>query len=411
MDRRPERLILLLTLVFSNHCNMDCSYCCITNKNTSPALPLEKAIAFVESYPKADTIEFFGGEPTLHMDYMAAIMERFPSKSYRLYTNLSFDNHQLETIKRLQFDEIFASLDGKDYQQNKVRFHNSSGEEGFNRAISNLVSLCEFSPYNLSLGMAIYSPLQYASLVENIDYFRSLGVKSFALEVVTTVGDFKQSSFNLDKLLKIADICVYISEEFNKEYHHNNNGLLFSLPRELISSDFYFNVMNGERCSSNSRAISPRGNQYICRDHAANEEGLEAKSKVLKFYKKDSVNSLQVFGEDGSHLESLEDIVPCALKSYAAIEYGYIDKMFWLKEDIQKNVIQPLFMIQDLLYKCLMTIREILFDESQVGVFEVPEYLAGDIKRLSNMTEAYKQMLGLYKNNNIEVVEVCDPGD
>ena len=39
---------MLLPIVFSNHCNLDCAYCCITNKNTSPVLSLEKAIAHIE---------------------------------------------------------------------------------------------------------------------------------------------------------------------------------------------------------------------------------------------------------------------------------------------------------------------------------------------------------------------------
>ena len=38
---------MILTVVFSNHCDLDCSYCCIGYKNNSPILSKESAIDFL----------------------------------------------------------------------------------------------------------------------------------------------------------------------------------------------------------------------------------------------------------------------------------------------------------------------------------------------------------------------------
>ena len=66
---------MLLTIVFSNHCDLDCNYCCIGDKNTSPVLDVDAAIEFVEKYAEEENIlEFYGGEPTLHKEELFYIM-------------------------------------------------------------------------------------------------------------------------------------------------------------------------------------------------------------------------------------------------------------------------------------------------------------------------------------------------
>ena len=69
---------MILTVVFSNHCDLDCSYCCIGYKNNSPILSKESAIDFIFKYKDAkdNVLEFYGGEPTLHWEEIKYIISQ-----------------------------------------------------------------------------------------------------------------------------------------------------------------------------------------------------------------------------------------------------------------------------------------------------------------------------------------------
>ena len=69
---------MILTVVFSNHCDLDCSYCCIGYKNNSPILSKESAIDFILKYKDAkdNVLEFYGGEPTLHWEEIKYIISQ-----------------------------------------------------------------------------------------------------------------------------------------------------------------------------------------------------------------------------------------------------------------------------------------------------------------------------------------------
>lgn len=396
---------MLLTIVFSNHCNMACSYCCITNKNTSSVLSLDSVFSFIDQYKdKVDVIEFFGGEPTLHMNDIEAVIAKYPEFEYRLFTNLNFDYVTLDRIKLLRFSEIFASLDGATYEENKSRFHSSGKEESFARCLANLTDLCRHDSTAVTLGLVLFEDNSYSSLKLNVDFFRSIGVKSFAFEVATTIGDFHQSKFSLGNLTDLVDVCCDVGEMFVQSFFYSEDyGSLFSLPSELINAPFAYNVLKKERCSSSSRAISPRGNVYICRDHAANEEGLIKKANVLKFYKRGDSPSLYRADLDtflqvddsgkADHLSSLEEVIPCALKQYAANEHGYYQEMFWLDQSVQELLLEPLFLIQDLLYKCHILLRKHIRSED----LKIPAFLIEDVVRLERMIEAMRTINNIYK--------------
>lgn len=110
----------ILSVVFSNHCDLDCSYCCIQSKNESPVLAnLELIKDFIRKYAKVGSIvEFYGGEPTLHKKELFDIINFCDSLnmdiSTRLYTNGLFANWTEEEILSLSYilDEVLISLDG-----------------------------------------------------------------------------------------------------------------------------------------------------------------------------------------------------------------------------------------------------------------------------------------------------------
>ena len=86
-----------LTIVFSNHCNMDiyggCSYCCIQKRGSSPVLDLDTVLRKIKEIgvENIEILEYFGGEPTLHFYEISTLIKMFPNIKHRMYTNGLFD--------------------------------------------------------------------------------------------------------------------------------------------------------------------------------------------------------------------------------------------------------------------------------------------------------------------------------
>lgn len=70
-------------------------------------------------------------------------------------------------------------------------------------------------------------------------------------------------------------------------------------------SSSWYNPKDCNKCSSVARAISPRGNVYMCRDHAANEEQIFYNPSVIQFF-----NNNKLKERDGSFKYILENEDP-----------------------------------------------------------------------------------------------------
>lgn len=349
---------MLLTIVFSNHCQLDCAYCCIREKGSSPILSVDDAKSFIMKYKEdgKNTIEFFGGEPTLHWESIKEIMDwanEIGDFHFRIYTNGLFDIKVEDEKYWCEFLEVLVSLDGK-YEDNFAR---RNTKEEYQKILSNIEYLLDIDA-QACIAMAIGTSRQFRNLSENIDYFRKLGIRYFSLEVVTVWEDSEirgLDSSNLESLLKS---CTYLLDR--TFYSHGIDPHYINLPRELISSDFYFNNKkdggcNGASCADGVRAISPRGNTFLCRDHAANEEGLLSKNpewQPIAFYKKDEVinnNPLTIKNNSFDHLKKYDALTPCPVKSIQFI--GKESELYWLDKNIQSDIIQPLWKFIDIANK------------------------------------------------------------
>ena len=136
----------------------------------------------------------------------------------------------------------------------------------YDKIVSNLQWLIGL---NISPGVAFVlgTRKQYKNILETISYLESLGVRYFSLETATVWEDDKCIGLDLVNFKYFIVGCAYIlSKSFNGDLKYVN------FPRELISSDFFFNKQGGVSCTDSVRALSPRGKVYLCRDHAANEE-------------------------------------------------------------------------------------------------------------------------------------------
>ena len=85
------------TIVWSNKCNLTCDYCCVYDSlNKGSSLSIEDAVKFFEwqlplySKEEEHVVEFFGGEPTLHMDEIRALMN---------HLELYFSDYNLSSLR------------------------------------------------------------------------------------------------------------------------------------------------------------------------------------------------------------------------------------------------------------------------------------------------------------------------
>lgn len=122
-------------LVLTERCNLKCSYCGGTRHQIGlpldPAYNMEDLKSFIEKDPEA-VIGFYGGEPTLALDFMYKVMDNVQAKAYTLQTNAT---HLLELddehLKRLH--SILVSIDGGREVTDRNR-----GSGTYSRVIGNL---------------------------------------------------------------------------------------------------------------------------------------------------------------------------------------------------------------------------------------------------------------------------------
>lgn len=107
-------LQLLTTLC----CNLKCSYCSlgvgdVLGSQRNASYSLDALDAFIAKHLSAYEIyvTFYGGEPTLNLELMSAVMERHPGFRFQLQTNGTL-LHQLPDRILARLSNILVSIDG-----------------------------------------------------------------------------------------------------------------------------------------------------------------------------------------------------------------------------------------------------------------------------------------------------------
>lgn len=107
-----------LQLLTTLKCNLKCTYCSLgvgdmLGSQTELKYDIEQLAAFVDRHLQGKEIyvTFYGGEPTLNLPMMQAVMRRFPEFRYQLQTNGTLlDNLPDWMLGR--FSNILVSIDG-----------------------------------------------------------------------------------------------------------------------------------------------------------------------------------------------------------------------------------------------------------------------------------------------------------
>jgi len=107
-----------LQLLTTLKCNLKCTYCSlgvgeVLGSQTELKYDIDQLAAFVDTHlrDKEIYVTFYGGEPTLNLKMMQAVMQRFPEFRYQLQTNGTLlDNLPDWVLAKLS--NILVSIDG-----------------------------------------------------------------------------------------------------------------------------------------------------------------------------------------------------------------------------------------------------------------------------------------------------------
>ena len=101
-------------LVLTERCNLKCSYCGGTRHQEGlpldPSYDINDLKRFIEKDPEP-VIGFYGGEPTLALDFMYKVMDTIPVKAYTLQTNATHLS-EIDDSHIKQLHSILISIDG-----------------------------------------------------------------------------------------------------------------------------------------------------------------------------------------------------------------------------------------------------------------------------------------------------------
>lgn len=331
----------ILSIVFSNHCDLDCSYCCIQSKNESPVLAnLEEIKSFISKYAKVGSIvEFYGGEPTLHKNELFEIIDFCSSLDMnictRLYTNGLLKDWTDEEVLSLAnaLDEVLISLDGSTFEENKQRFESQAQLDA---VLNNIRTMRKSDKLNITLSSVLYGRAKFENMFKNYKFFSALGVDTFSYEPVTIYRADKAVIIPRDFFGALFKGIMEISRDISISGEERS---LF-VAKELMAASWY-HKSDKDLCSKNVRAISPRGNIYMCRDHAANEEEMFYSPKVIRFFNR---NNLKSDNESFPVVEENEkDLTHCPVKNIQYRQAGVENDLYWLSDSWQDFVVKPMY--------------------------------------------------------------------
>ncbi|MBI1890985.1 MAG: radical SAM protein [Burkholderiales bacterium] len=107
-----------LQLLTTLRCNLKCTYCSIAEGDVRDSqgdvtYSFDELERFVDTHLKGYDVyvTFYGGEPTLNLDFMTAVMQRFPLFRYQLQTNGTLLDDVPEAILA-RLSNILVSIDG-----------------------------------------------------------------------------------------------------------------------------------------------------------------------------------------------------------------------------------------------------------------------------------------------------------
>ena len=195
----------------TNKCNLHCKYCYERRLNTVHGnideKTADKITTFINKRNDADIVYLFGGEPLLYKDLLRKFISGINGRQFVITTNGTLLDEEFvqwccqnKTIINMSHDGIDCSDRGTDVEllNEKVKI------------------LLRYQPKTLL--QLVYTEKTLSLLPENVNYFKSLGIKKVSLVMDSNTKPDNPDSF-ADKLKDAWEKVIKIKDIFILELH------------------------------------------------------------------------------------------------------------------------------------------------------------------------------------------------
>ena len=186
-----------LTILLNNMCNLKCAYCYERNSGEY-ILTKENIDSILDRFSKMSffngSVELFGGEPTLSLNVIDHMLQKYPNYSYNIITNgyfLKLNDKDIEVLKKV--NDIVISI-----ELTKEGFKFYRKQDNLNEVIDRILDLRSKGWRNLSVNVSINSHLNdyFDEFIQNYELLKrnDIGFHFYSIKGETgfTLNDFYQ---------------------------------------------------------------------------------------------------------------------------------------------------------------------------------------------------------------------------
>ncbi|MCQ2544631.1 MAG: radical SAM protein [Lachnospiraceae bacterium] len=317
-----------LTLVLTQNCNMDCTYCIHEKKPIDMSEEvMEKACQLIFSSGRSAGFSFFGGEPLLKADLiykaLAKCREISNAKNIpfecKITTNATLIDEQFISQAKEYKMGVALSFDG--LIQNKCR-KMADGSESFDLVEEKVKMLLKEIPS--AYAMMTVAPEAAAGLADSVKYLYEIGFR----RINTTIAYGNRVCWDEDSLevveAEMDKVARFYEECFEKDY-------FFFGPFNGKIKDYVTGKSASEKCHLGMRQmiVATDGKIYVCNQFIGDEE--YCAGDVFKGLDRDS--QIRIANKALTRKEP-EDCLECDIRDRCTHTCGCNNRMETGDEDI-----------------------------------------------------------------------------
>jgi len=335
MSEILKRLLIFIT----SKCNLRCEYCYEFDEDhpfyqTEKVMSLDMAKKVINTiynnFFKIEVIQFFGGEPTLFIEVIQAIINETKETcasldrslpKFAIITNLTVLNDEILSIYKEDHFEITVSLDGPQRINDLLR-KNVSGV-GFSRIIEkNLLKLKLFGiSFKIECTFTKKHIDNKVTIIDLLNYFYDIGASS--VDIVCVMAKPKSDLYLYSN--EILPLVIIEFREAIKYWFKHKNVIQFNIINDVYNMLLAQDLKNN-RCPAGEfyLSITPSGDIYPCHLFTGNN----------KFYLGNINNFDMNTIKTSSLIAQIKNIPSCIHCNLPLLDLHCLGRNYFYKNDI-----------------------------------------------------------------------------
>lgn len=242
--------IELIIVNITNKCNLSCSYCYRGNLITE-TINVDNIILFLNKFPvkKEITILFQGGEPLVEFSKIKKIIDELGNRfRYAIQTNGVLLSDEIVQYCKENNVRISVSIDGIDYDDNKMRFHNNIKEYYLMKD-----NIKKYSKDINQGAIAVINSNNVDKMLSIATFFTKNGIKLFSFNPIWPIGrggKYQKESICAEND-QLVDNMLEVMEFLYKYNLKNRNKQVFEKNTYLLWQRIFLRKFDNYMCAQN----------------------------------------------------------------------------------------------------------------------------------------------------------------